>query len=172
MQFAVTFVLMMTVIVFVLGWIIRKQTPPAPTEAGRRRQSIMPRIIVGELVFLTLIALLAVEKLLTPRAFGFLGLANFVGVSLIIWIAQRRTPITERDISREQRVRAIKGAKTLLVIYGFGLLNGLLRIREFPLPALLIGVTINLLILAALITHIRKQQAKLEEIDRLGEQQP
>jgi hypothetical protein len=159
---------MMTFFVFVIVWIIRKQTPPAPTEAGKKRQRIMPRILVGEFVFLTLIVLLSVGHLLTPRALGFLGLANFFGLFLIIWIAQRRTPITERDISREQRVRALKGTKTLLVVYGFGLLNGLFRIREFPLPTLLIGVFVSSLILAALIIHIRRQQVKLEEIDRLG----
>lgn len=63
---------------------------------------------------------------------------------------------------------ALKGTKTLLVVYGFGLLTGMFRIREFPLPTLLIGVFVSSLILAALIIHIRRQQVKLEEFDRLG----
>ena len=43
----------------------------------------------------------------------------------------------------------------------FGLVNGLLHIRELPLIGIVSGIAVNVLILIALITNLRRNQAKL-----------
>jgi hypothetical protein len=89
---------------------------------------------------------------------------NFVASFLIMWSALKRAPISDRDITQEQRVRAVKSSKILIAIYLFALLNGLLHIRELSSMSsigVVVGIGVNVLILTALITNLRRNQAKL-----------
>lgn len=78
-----------------------------------------------------------------------------------MWAALKRAPISDRDTTQEQRARAVKSSKLLITIYVFALLNGLLHIGELPSLAIVVGIAVNLLILTALITNLRRNQAKL-----------
>jgi hypothetical protein len=115
-------------------------------------------------VIITAFALLSVEHVLQPRLLGVLLLANFVGSFLIMWAALKRAPISDRDITQEQRVRAVKSSKILIAIYVFALINGLIHIGELPFIGIVVGIAVNVLILIALITNLRRNQAKLDEI--------
>jgi hypothetical protein len=103
-------------------WLLKRFIQP-PTAAGRKRLTIFLRLVVAEYMVVTAFALLLVEHLLQPRLLGILGLANFMGVFLVMWLALKRAPITDRDIRREQRKRAIKGSKLLIAIYVVALIN-------------------------------------------------
>lgn len=80
---------------------------------------------------------------------------------LVMFAALKRAPISDRDITQEQRVRAVKSSKLLIAIYLFALANGLLHIRELPSLGIVVGIAVNVLILIALITSRRRNQAKL-----------
>jgi protein-S-isoprenylcysteine O-methyltransferase Ste14 len=110
--------------------------------------------------------LLSAEHLLQPRLLGILGLANFLGAVLIMWLALKRAPIADRDISRQQRERAVKSSKFLIAIYVFALINGLFHIRELPWMGIVVGVALNILILIGLITNLRRNQAKLNATEQ------
>ena len=141
-------------------WLIKRFIQP-PTAAGKRRLTIFLRFVVAQYVIIAALTLLSVEHLLQPRSLGVLGLANFVGSFLIMWAALKKAPITDRDITHEQRVRAVKSFKLLIAIYLFALLNGLLHIRELPPIGIVVGIAVNVVILTALITNLRRNQAKL-----------
>ena len=96
-----------------------------------------------------------------PYLLGILGLANFVGSFLVMWAALRRAPISDLDITQEQRVRAVRSSKLLIAIYAFALINGLFHIGELPRTGMLVGIAVNVLILTGLITNLRRNQAKL-----------
>ena len=81
-----------------------------------------------------------------------------------MWAALKRAPISDRDITREQRVPAVKSSKLLIAIYVFALINGLLHIGEVPLVGIVVGIAVNVLIVIALITNLRRNQAKLDDI--------
>jgi hypothetical protein len=136
-----------------------------PTAAGKKRLTVFLRFIVAQYVILTALVVLTVEHVLQPRLLGILGLANFVGSFLILWVALKRAPITDRDITREQRIRAVKSSKLLIAIYVFALINGLFHIREVPLIGVAVGIAVNVLILITLITNLRRNQAKLDDGD-------
>lgn len=159
-----SFVLMMVVMTAVLAavtvWLTKRVAKP-PTAAGKKRLTILLRFFVVECVFLTALVVLSVEHLLKPRLLGVLGLANFVGSFLIMWAVLKRVPVSDEDITREQRLRAIKSSKFLIAFYLFALINGLFHIGELSSTAIVAGVAVNLLIMFALITNLRKQQAKL-----------
>ena len=80
-----------------------------------------------------------------------------------MWAALKRAPISDQDISREQRVRAVKGSKLLIAFYVFALINGLLRIQQLSSLGLVVGIAVNLLIITGLITNLRRDQAKLND---------
>ncbi len=141
-------------------WLVRRFIQP-PTAAGKKRLTIFLRFVVAQYLIITGLALLSVEHVLQPRLLGVLGLANFVGSFLIMWAALKKAPISDRDITQEQRVRAVKSSKLLIAIYVFALVNGLLYIRELPPLGIVVGVAVNFLILIALITNLRRNQAKL-----------
>ena len=141
-------------------WLIKRFIQP-PTAAGKKRRTILLRFIVAQYVIITALMLLSVEHLLQPRLFGILGLANFVGSFLIMWVALKKAPITDRDITREQRVRVVRSSKILIAIYLFALVNGVLHIRELPSIGIVVGIAVNVIILIALITNLRRNQTKL-----------
>jgi hypothetical protein len=141
-------------------WLMKRFIQP-PTAAGKKRLTIFLCFVVAQYVIITALALLSVERVLQPRLLGVLGIANFVGSILIMWVALKRAPISDRDITQEQRVRAVKSSKLLIAIYVFALVNGLLHIRELPSIGIVVGVAVNVLILIALITNLRRNQAKL-----------
>ncbi len=122
------------------------------------------RFVVAQYVIITAFVLLSVEHVLQPRLLAVLGLANFVGSFLIMWAALKRAPISDRDITQQQRVRAVKSSKLLIAIYVFALINGLLHIGELPVIGIVVGIAVNVLILIALITNLRRNQAKLGDI--------
>jgi len=132
-----------------------------PTAAGKKRLTIFLRFVVAQFAINTALVLLSVEHVLQPRLLGVLGLANFVGSFLIMWAALKRAPISDRDITLEQRVRVVKSSKLLIAIYVFALVYGLLHIRELSSIGIVVGIAVNVLILIALITNVRRSQAKL-----------
>ena len=162
-SFPLVMVAVMVVVAFATIWMIKRFIKP-PTAAGKKRLTIFLRFIVAQYVILTVIVLLSVEQMLQPRLLGILGLANLIGSFLIMWAALKREPISDRDITREQRVRAVKSSKLLIAIYVFALINGLLHIKELPIIGIAVGIAVNILILIALITNLRKNQAKLNDI--------
>ena len=109
----------------------------------------------------TAFGLLSVEHVLQPRLLGILGLANFIGSILILSVALKRAPVSDRDITREQRVRAVKSSKLLIAIYVFALINGLFYTEKVPLIGIVVGIAVNVVILIGLITNLRRNQAKL-----------
>lgn len=131
-------------------WLVKKSMQPQ-TAAAKKRLTIFLRFIVAEYVIVTAFVVLSVEHILQPRLLGVLGLANFIGSFLIMWAALKRAPISDQDITREQRLRAIKGSKLLIAVYVFALINGLLRIRQLSSLAVVVGVSVNVLIITALI---------------------
>ena len=148
-------------VVAVATILLLKRFIQPPTAAGKKRLTIFLRFVVAQYVIITAFVLLSVEHVLQPRLLGILGLANFVGSFLIMWAALKKAPISDLDITQEQRVRAVKSSKLLIAIYVFALVNGLFHIRELPPVGIVVGITVNLLILIALITHLRRNQAKL-----------
>jgi len=159
-SFLLVMVTTMAVVAVTTIWLGKRFIQP-PTAAGQKRLAIFLRFVVAQYVIITALALLSVEHVLQPRLLGVLGLANFVGSFLIMWAALKRAPISDRDITHEQRKRAVKSSKLLIVIYVFALLNGLLHIRELPPMGTVVGIAVNVLILIALLTNLRRNQAKL-----------
>ncbi len=161
---AKSFLLVMIAAVAVVAlatiWLMKRFIQP-PTDAGRRRLTILLRFVVAQYVIVTVLVLLSVERVLQPRLVGILGLANFVGSFLIMWAALKKAPISDRDITQEQRLRAVKSLKLLIAIYVFALVNGLFHIRELASIGIVVGIVVNVLILTALITSLRRNQAKL-----------
>jgi hypothetical protein len=159
-SFLLFFVATMAVVAIATIWLI-KRFAQMPTAAGKKRLTIFLRFVVAQYVIVTAFVLLSVEHVLQPRLLGVLGLANFVGSFLILWVALKGAPISDRDITQEQRVRAVKSSKILIALYVFALISGLLHIRELPTTGIVVGVAVNVLILIALITNLRRNQAKL-----------
>jgi hypothetical protein len=159
-SFLVVMVAAMAAVALATIWLLKRFIQP-PTAAGKKRLTILLRFVVAQYVIITVFALLSVEHVLQPRLLGVLGLANFVGSFLIMWAALKGAPISDRDITQEQRVRVVKSSKLLIAIYVFALLNGLLHIRELPSLGIVVGIAVNVLILTALITNLRRNQAKL-----------
>jgi hypothetical protein len=162
-SFPLVMVAAMVVVTFATIWLIKRFIQP-PTPPGKKRLSIFLRFIVAQYVILTVLVLLSVEQMMQPRLLGILGLLNLVGSFLIMWAALKRAPISDRDITREQRARAVKSSKILIAIYVFALLSGLLHIGEVPFIGIVVGIAVNVLILIALITNLRRNQAKLNDI--------
>jgi hypothetical protein len=160
-SFLLAMVVAMAVATFATIWLTKRFVQP-PTAAGKKRLTIFLCFVVAQFVILTALVLLSVEHILQPRLLGNLGLANFVGSFLIMWAALKRAPISDRDITQEQRVRAVKSSKLLIAIYVFALVNGLFHIRELPSIGIVVGIAVNVLILIALINHLRRNQAKLK----------
>jgi hypothetical protein len=159
-SFLLTMVVAMAVVTFATIWLMKRFVQP-PTAAGKKRLTIFLCFVVAQFVIITALALLSVEHILQPRLLGILGLANFVGSFLIMWAALKRAPISDRDITQEQRVRAVKSSKLLIAIYVFALVNGLFHIRDLPSIGIVVGIAVNVLILIALTNNLRRNQAKL-----------
>ena len=159
-SFLVVMVAAMALVALATVWLMKRFIQP-PTAAGKKRLTILLRFLGAQYVIITALVLLSVENILSPRLLGLLGLANFVGSFLIMWAALKRAPISDRDITQEQRERAVKSFKILIAIYVFALVNGLLHIRQVPFIGIVVGVVVNALILIALITTLRRNQAKL-----------
>lgn len=117
-SFPLVMVVAMAVVALATVWLLKRFIQP-PTAAGRKRLTIVLRLVVAEYMVVTTLALLSVEHLLQPRSLGILGLANFIGVFLVMWLALKSAPISDLDITREQRKRAIKSSKLLIAIYVF-----------------------------------------------------
>ena len=141
-------------------WSVKRFIQP-PTAAGKKRLTIFLRFVVAQYLIITAVVLLSVEHVLQPRLLGVLGLTSFVGSSVIMWAALKGAPISDRDITREQRVRAVKSSKLLIGIYVFALANGLLHIRQLPPVGIVVGIAVNILILIVLMTNLRRNRAKL-----------
>jgi len=159
-SFLLVMVIAMAMVTFATIWLMKSFIQP-PTAAGKKRLTIFLRFVVAQFAINTALVLLSVEHVLQPRLLGVLGLANFVGSFLIMWAALKRAPISDRDITQEQRVRAVKSSKLLIAIYVFALVYGLLHIRELSSIGIVVGIAVNVLILIALITNVRRSQAKL-----------
>jgi hypothetical protein len=162
-SFLLVMVAAMAAVALATIWLVKRFIQP-PTAAGKKRLTIFLRFVVAQYVIMTAFVLLSVEHVLQPRLLGVLGLANFVGSFLIMWVALKRAPISDRDITQQQRVRAVKSSKLLIAIYVFALINGLLHIGELPVIGIVVGIAVNVLILIALITNLRRNQAKLGDI--------
>ena len=159
-SFPLVMVAAMVVVAFATIWLIKRFIQP-PTAEGKKRLTIFLRFVVAQYVILTALVLLSVEHVVQPRWLGVLGLANFIGSFLIMWTALKRAPISDRDITREPRMRAVKSSRLLIAIYVFALVSGLFHIRELPSIGIVVGIAVNVLILIALITNLRRNQAKL-----------
>jgi hypothetical protein len=159
-SFLVVMVAAMAVVALATIWLVKRFIQP-PTAAGKKRLTIFLRFIVAQYVIVTVFALLSVEQVLQPRLLGILGLANFIGSILVLSVALKRAPVSDSDITREQRVRAVKSSKLLIAIYVFALINGLFHIGELPFIGIVVGIAVNVLILIGLITNLRRNQAKL-----------
>src|SRR5215470_6786948 len=159
-SFLLVMAIAMAMVTFATIWLMKSFIQP-PTAAGKKRLTIFLRFVVAQFAINTALVLLSVEHVLQPRLLGVLGLANFVGSFLIMWAALKRAPISDRDITQEQRVRAVKSSKLLIAIYVFALVYGLLHIRELSSIGIVVGIAVNVLILIALITNVRRSQAKL-----------
>ncbi len=129
-SFLLVMIAAMAVVALATVWLVKRFIQP-PTVAGKKRLTIFLRFVVAQYVIITACMLLSVEHVLQPRLLGILGLANFVGSFLIMWAALKRAPISDLDITQEQRVRAVKSSKLLIAIYAFALVNGLLHIGSF-----------------------------------------
>jgi hypothetical protein len=159
-SFLLVMVAAMAVVAVATIWLVKRFIQPA-TAAGKKRLTIVLRFVVAQYVIITAFALLSVEHVLQPRLLGILGLANFIGSILILSVALKRAPVSDRDITREQRVRAVKSSKLLIAIYVFALINGLFYIAKVPLIGIVVGTAVNVLILIGLITNLRRNQTKL-----------
>lgn len=160
-SFLLVMVAAMAVVALATVWLTKRLVQPT-TAAGKKRLTVLLRFVVAQYVIITALVVLSVEHLLQPRLLGVIGLANFLGSFLIMWAAMKRAPISDGDITREQRVRAVKTSKLLIAIYVFAFINGLLHIRQLPVIGIVVGVVVNVLILIALITNLRRNQAKLD----------
>jgi hypothetical protein len=152
----------MAVVTLATVLITRRFVQP-PSAAGKKRLNIFLRFFLAQCVIIAVLALLSVEHVLPPRWLGVLGLANLIGSCLILVVALKSAPISDRDITREQRIRAVKSSKLLIAIYVFALINGLFHIRELPLIGIVVGIAVNVLILIALIANLRTTQARLND---------
>ncbi len=161
-SFPLVMLLVMVVVAFATVWLVKRFVQP-PTAAGKKRLAIFLRFIVAQYVVITILVLASVRHILPPRWMGIIGLANFVCSFLIMWIALKRAPISDQDVSQAQRLRAIKSSKLLVIIYVIALLNGFRFIGKLPLWGIIAGIAVNVLIVVALITNIRRNQAKLDE---------
>jgi hypothetical protein len=161
-SFLLVMVAAMAVVALGTIWLVKRFIQPS-TAAGKKRLTIFVRFIVAQYVIITAFVLLSVEHVLQPRLLGILGLANFLGSFLIMWAALKGAPISDRDITQEQRVRAVKSSKLLIAIYALALVNGLFHIRELPPIGIIVGIAVNVLILIALITNLRRNQARLND---------
>ena len=150
----------MAVVLIATVWLMKRLIQPQ-TAAGKKRLTVFLRLVVAQCVIITALALLAAEHVLQLRLLGVLALVNFVGSSLIMWAALKRAPSSDQDVAHEQRVRAVKSSKVLITIYALCLINGLFHIRQLPPIGIVVGITVNVLILVALITNLRRNQAKL-----------
>ncbi len=159
-SFLLVMVAAMAVVALATIWLVKRFIQP-PTAAGKKRLTIFLRCVVAQYVIITAFVLLSVKHVLQPRLLGVLGLANFVGSFLIMWVALKKAPISDLDITREQLVRTVKSSKLLIAIYVFALINGLFHIGELPFIGIVVGIAVNVLILIALITNLRRNQAKL-----------
>ena len=146
-------------------WVVKRLVKP-PTPSGKKRLTIFLRVWIGQYLVVTTLALLSVEHILRPRWLGVIALANFIAVFVIMWAALKRAPISDQDVTQEQRVRAVKSSKVMIAIYVFALINGIFHIRELPIAGLVAGIAVNILILAALITNLRRNQARLKQYPR------
>lgn len=117
----------MVLLALAMVWLTKTFIQP-PTAAGKKRLTIFLLFVAAQFVIITALVLLSVENVLAPRLLGLLGLANLVGSFLIMWVALKRAPISDRDITHEQRERAVKSSRILIAIYVFALVNGLLHI--------------------------------------------
>jgi hypothetical protein len=160
-SFPLVMVAAMAVVTFATIWLLKRFIQP-PTAAGKKRLTIFLRLVVVQYVIITAFVLLSVEHALQPRPLGVLGLADLVGSVLILWAPFSRPPISDRDITQQQRVRAVKSSKFLIAIYLLGLVSGLLHIREMPIRGIVVGVAVTVLILIGLVTNLRRNQAKLD----------
>jgi hypothetical protein len=159
-SFLLVMVVAMAVVALATIWLVKRFIQP-PTAAGKKRLTILLRFVAAQFVIVTAFALLSVEHVLQPRLLGIMGLANFIGSVVILSVALKRAPVSDRDITREQRVRAVKSIKFLIALDVFGLINGLFYIGKMPLIGIVVGVAVNVLILIALITTLRRNQARL-----------
>lgn len=159
-SFLLVIVAAMAVVALATIWLVKRFIQP-PTAAGKKRLTIVLRFVVAQCVITTAFGLLSVEHVLQPRLLGILGLANFIGSILILSVALKRAPVSDRDITREQRVRAVKSSKLLIAIYVFALINGLFYTGKVPLIGIVVGITVNALILIGLVINLRRNQAKL-----------
>jgi hypothetical protein len=159
-SFLLVMVAAMVVVALATIWLVKRFVQP-PTAAVKKRLTIVLRFVVAQYVIITALALLSVEHVLQPRLLGILGLANFVGSILILSVALKKAPVSDRDITREQRVRAVKSSKLLIAIYVFALISGLFYIGKMPLIGIVVGIAVNVLILIGLVTNLRRNQAKL-----------
>src|SRR5436853_137026 len=161
-SFLLVMVAAMAVVTLATVWLIKRLAQP-PTASSKKRLTIFIRFVVAQSVIITPLVLLSVEHVLQPRLLGVLGLANLIGSFLLMWTALKRAPISDGDITQEQRVRAVKSSKLLIAIYAFALINGLFHIREFPPVGIVVGIAVNVLILIALIANLRRNQARLND---------
>jgi hypothetical protein len=164
-SFPLVMVAAMAVVAAATVWLIKRLMQP-PTAAGKKRLTIFLRFVVAEYAIITALVVLSVEHVLQPRLLGVLGLANFIGSFLIMWAALKRAPISDEDITREQRVRAITSSKLLIAFYVFALINGLFHIGHLSTIGIIVGIAINVLITIFLITNLRRHQAKLNDSNR------
>lgn len=155
-------VAMMAVVLTSTIWMLKRFIQP-PTLVGKKRLTVFLRFVGAQYIIITLLVLLTVEHVVSPRMLGILGLANFVCSFLILWVALKRAPFSDQDITREQRARAIKTSKVAIAIYVICLVGGLLQIGELPLIGIIVGVAVNVLIVVTLITNLRRNQAKLDQ---------
>ena len=93
-SFPVVMIAMMALAAVGTVWLIKKVVQP-PTDAGKKRLTIILRFVVAEFAIITVLALLSVEHLIHPQLFGILALVNFVGGILIFIVAIKRAPITD-----------------------------------------------------------------------------
>jgi hypothetical protein len=161
-SFLLVMVAAMAVVALATVWLMKRFIQP-PTVAGKKKLTIFLRFVVAQYVIITALVLLSVEHVLQPRLLGVLWFANFGGSFLIMSAALKRVPISDIDITQEQRVRAVKSSKLLIAIYALALVNGLFHIGELPLIGVVMGIAVNVLILTALITNLRRNHAKLDD---------
>ena len=111
-SFLLLMVAAMAVVALATIWFVKRFIQP-PTAAGKRRLTILLCFVAAQFVITTAFALLSVEHVLQPRLLGILGLANFIGSVVILSVVLKRAPVSDSDITREQRVRAVKSTKLL-----------------------------------------------------------
>jgi hypothetical protein len=105
-SFLLVMVAAMAVVALATIRLVKRFIQP-PTAAGKKRLTIFLRFVVAQYMIITALVLLSVEHVLQPRLLGVLGLANVVGSFLIMWAALKGAPISDQDITQEQRVRVL-----------------------------------------------------------------